>query len=408
MAGEMFGSPVGRSIAERDIAQEAMLGPKMLESLMTSAAVPGQMAQRAAQTRLLNTKADTLELDADVQRRVAAAAANMDWTDENKKNPVWAFANLHREAGDIKGAIAIAGKAATIDQKQASAATNAVRADLIQTRTALAELDKLGRQASTVNSPESLQALLQQHPDAQTFLDPQGNLLPQVAEQWETVKQGIIDQSMSAKDRIAADYRERALKSANQERTSRQDARKFWQDTDNQRKIAEAKAAGRVGKAGTDPLSKNEGMKMATDYVLSQYGIRDVEQARVLGADIADRAKQARAQNPALTPQEAIKLATSNMELEGKFEGLAKTPRNVNPSRPLPLPLDRDKTKLKVGQYYNDGKNTRQWLGPDKGFGGPITSGKIRAASFQDTSEEDDDAEPDADEDEDELMALED
>jgi len=324
---DMFGSPLGRHVAEADMAKEAMLGPQMLHSVMQSAAVPSQIQQREAQSRYLGERANALKVDADVQRSVAAAAQSTEWTDEEKANPAWKFADLYRKAGDIKTAVKVAGTAASIDQRKASADANAARQALISVRTDLAHIDRLSRQVRSVDSSEALQSVLQQHEEATgqpTGMLQNGALDPRVAEQWETVRDNLQTQALTERDRLLNDYRERALKSANAERRSKQDNRTFWQDFTNQERKAAAQARGRGTKAGVNIFDKTEGARIGTEFISSQFGDINPNQAKVLGRGLAEKAKMLREANPALTPTEAIQEAFKAEDATGTYGGLTR------------------------------------------------------------------------------------
>ena len=384
---DMFGTPVGRSHADVDMAREAMLGPQVLQSVMQSAAIPGQIEQRAAQSRYLGAKADALEVEADVQRevaRMASAGGLMEVDGSTPQNPVWGMAGLYQKAGDLKTAAKLAGQASSIDQRIASADTNAAREKLISARRVITEMDTLSRKIRSAESPEQFQAILQQN-GAMQFLDQQGNLLPQVSEQWETVRDRIVEESISEKDRLRADYLNDALDSAERERKSRQAARTFWQDTNNQEARARAQARGRGVKVGADELGKPTGRTMATNLVSSQYTIADPNQAKVLGAKVAERAQQLRDRNPALTTQEALDLGLGQLKDEGLLEGVPPRRRgefdskNFTPA--LPLPSNRDRGQLKSGQYYKGPDGVRQWLGVN-GWG-PLIKEDSAAARYR-------------------------
>lgn len=408
---DLFGTPQGQSLAEQDMARLAMTNAQVQHMGVQDMMAPSTAQQRSASARWLNTRAAAAERDIEVQKKVAALAAGKDWSEDERKNPGWTFANLYMEAGSPREAMKVAGQAATIDSRTAAADTNAARASLIQARTRIAQIDTLSRSMRTVDSPETLQAALQRHEQTtgeQTgLLDQQGNLAPQAVEKWEEIRDQTQEMALTEKDRIATDVRERALASAEKERTSRQEARTFWQSMDNQRKRAEAQAAARVQKAGK--IEKPD-KTLGTNFVNSQFIGIDSNQAKVFGAQIAEQAQQFRTLNPALTPTEATQQAFDAMEKQGTFQGLKRTPPGALQSkdRPLPLPADVDKAKLKTGFWYTDGKTKMQWLGPDKGWDKKQTqggSGKIRAAAAGTYIPPADDAE-DLENDEADNMAL--
>lgn len=416
---DLFGTPQGQSLAEHDMARMAMTNAQVQHLGMQDLAIPSQIEQRGAQSRWLNARADEKGRDADIQRRVAAAAAGKEWAEDEKANPAWVFADLYRKEGAVDKSIKAAGVAATIDQKRASAATNEERASWIGTRRRIAEIDVLSRQVRTVDSPETLQAVLKQHQDVsgeQTgLLDEQGNLLPQAAEKWEEVRDKIQDMALTEKDRLATDYKERALKSADAERKSKQQNRGFWQDMGNQADRAAATRRPKQEKVGVDLFDKAEGARFGADFITSKFGNVEASQAKVLGRQLSEQARQARQLNSALTPTEAAQDAFNAMEKQGLFGGLKLKPPGALESekRPLKLPEDGDKSRLKEGFWYTDGTVKKQWLGAGKGWAkeqsGKGASGKIGQASrpavaYTPPKDEEDDLENDTETDD---MAME-
>ena len=322
---EMFGAPVGISNAEQDMARMAMTQAQIGHMGVQDAMAPLKAEQTMAATALARSQAAKLDT---------------------------------------------------------AAITDESRSALIATRARIAQMDELGRAVRGVSSPETLMAALQAHEQAsgeQTgLLDQQGQLLPGAAQNWEALRDEIQQRALSEKDRIAADYRERALKSAEKERKSRQDARTFWQDMDKQEQRAAAQARGRGARTGVvDTLAKTDGVKLGTDFMTTQFAGLEPAQARIYGRRLSERALQMRQKHPALTPSDAIKEAFNALGSEGAFKDLKRNPKSASPSNPLPLPADGKLESLKVGQYYTNGKQTQQWLGPAKGW---ATVGKIRGA----------------------------
>lgn len=373
--GEMFGAPIGQHYAEQDMARMALLGPQVEHLQTQNALAPFRAAQMQAAARVGNARAGALEQSADTARKIAALAQNRGFTEEEKQNPGWTLANIALEVGDAEASMKYATKAATIDGKLASAATNAAREALIGVRTRVGQLDLLSRSARSIDGPEALQSVLQQHEqttgERTGLLDPQGRLDPGAAADWESVRDRMQEMALSEKDMLTKKYREAALASAEAERKSRQKNRDFWQNTDNQEARAAAQTRGRGVKAGTDVFDKTAGEKMATDFITTELAGVGKDQARVYGREVAERAKQLRQNNPALTPREAIAEAFKKLDSSGKYEGINRRPKAASPSNPQALPADtKDPSKLQVGQFYKDGSGAvREWLGPTEGWG---------------------------------------
>lgn len=377
MAGDMFGAPIGVSQAEQDMARTALSEAQVKHMAVQDAVAPAQAQAHIASAMLATARSVKLQGEADTQARIAAAALQDPMTETDKRNPAWKLANIAMRLGSPDLAVKYADKASSIDQRSAAVDTNEARKALIQTRARLAQIDELSRNVRAVNSPEALLSAIQAHEQAtgeQTgLLDQNGRLIPQAAENWEAVRDEIQERSLTEKDRIAADYRERALKSADQERKSKQDNRSFWQDFGNQEKRADAQRRGRGVKAGVDIFSKVEGAKLGADYLNTQFTNLMPEQARFEGKKLADRALQLRQKNPALTPNEAIQQAFKELDSSGAYGNLNRRPVRANV--PQPLPADRDPSKLKVGQVYKDDKGrTMEWGGLGVGWKKPSSS----------------------------------
>lgn len=417
MAEELFGTPIGVSRAEQDMARQAMTAAHVGQIDTQMQLAPMVAAQKFAQARYLSAKAGVAEGDANIQSKVAALAAGHEWTDDEKKNPAWTLANMYQEAGSPKDAIKTAGVAASIDQKEASATTNKARQDLIGVRSQMANIDLLSRDMRGVDSPEALQAALSRHEQTaqeQTgLLDEQGQLRPEAAANWEDTRDRIQSMALGEKDRMLADYRTKALANLSQEFKSRQDNRSFWQSTENQEARERAKTKGRGTKVGLTAVDKID-PKFGTDFVNSQFVHIETNQGKVLGRQLAEQAVQARTLNPALTPSEAAKAAFESMDKQNLFGGLTKRPPGANESekRPLALPEDGDKSKLKPGFWYSDGNTKMQWGGPGVGWKKQTTgkgSGTIRpvSAAYVPPENDTEDAQSAIEDAQDENMAME-
>lgn len=404
---ELFGTPNGQHLAEQDMARVAMTMGTLQHQMNQDALIPSTAQQRSAQARYLNTKAGAAERESAVQARVASMAAGQPVVEADERNPAWRIARAFEEAGAPEKAVKIAGVAASIDARQSSAARNDASASLAAGREAIVRIDMLSRSMRMVDSPQALQAALVRHEEAtgeQTGLLQNGQLVPQAAVNWQDTATKIQEMAVSERDRLALDIRERALASANTERTSRQAARTFWQDMGNQEARAAAQARARGKKAGAISALDKIDPKLGTDYINSQFLSLDPTQGRILGRQVAERAAQMRQLNPALTPSEATQNAFQAMQDAGDFQGLRQRPPGARDSeaRPLPLPEKKDASKLKAGFWYTDGTQKMLWTGTGwdktqtKGGKGKIRESNLPAYSApnleddEDTSEEDD------------------
>lgn len=400
MAGEMFGSAIGHSQAEQDMARTALSEAQIGHMGAQDSMLPFTAAQHIANSRYLNSRADSLNAKSEAQRRIAQAAMGESFSDDEKRNPGWKLANIAMNVGAVDEAMTFATKAAGVDSKLASTETNAARQGLIQTRNRLAQMDELSRGMRLVDSPESLQSVLQNHErttgEATGFLNQQGQLDPHAGENWEKLRDLIQSESLTEQQRLTAQYRTARLGQLDRDIKRKEENSAFWQDMDNQENRAAAQARGRGIKTGASALDKGDGVKLGTDYLTSQFSNVEPSQAKIFGRQINDRAKEIRDKNPALTPMEATRAAFDALDTGGKFDGMTRRPARADPNKPLPLPEDGKTENLKVGQYYTDGKNTREYLGPgkgDKGWGGPRTKGKISGTSsyIPDPGNEEDD-----------------
>lgn len=407
MAGDMgmFGAPIGQHHAEQDIARMALLPlqqQKMQGEIMLQ---PFTAAQRSAVARHANAKAKGLERTANVEAQIAQIAAGETFSESDQINPGWQYARIAQRLGDPVLAMKYAKDASKIDQQQQSADTNRARSDLVQARTYVANLDGLSRNLGGVRSPEDLQTVLQTYQERTGnntgMLDQNGMLLPQAAANWQEVTKQLQDSTVTERDRRLAKYREDALKSANQERESKQKNRDFWQNMDNQQARAEAQARARNSKSGGTTAADNAQLREAADLITSEFPDIQAAESRVRGREIRDRAKQLREANPALSYSDAIKQTFETMEKQGKFQGFRRKPQSADPNNPKPLPASGKKDDLRAGEYYTDSSGeVRRYLGNGK-WSGNVVKGKISYNSpvSLDNLESDDTSEDDEDED---------
>lgn len=383
---DMFGSAVGHSQADKDMAALAMNQAQIQHLQTQDAMAPFSAQQRSAQSRWLNVRSGEKEQDALNEKAIAARMAGMDPAEIDRDNPARTVADIALDLKMPVKAMKAGAMADQSDQRRAAAETNEARQALITARTGITNKTILSQDVRGADSPEALQAVLQAYTrrtgENLGMLDRQGNLLPQYAENWEAVRDKIQESALTEKDRLTNEYRNSRLEQIikDLERKKRKDD--FYQDLGNVEAREAARSRGRGVKVGADVLAKQEGATLGANYVKSEFVISDDAQAKILGRKVAETAAQIRAKNPALTPTEATEQATKSLENQGLFEGLQRKPAQANQNRPLSLPVDAtgkpDKTKLKTGYYYSDGNGVRQWLG-DK-WGGHRTKGKVTGA----------------------------
>lgn len=390
MAGELFGSPIGRSMAEQDMAKLAMSSAQTSHLGVQDAMAPFSAQQRSAQARWLNARSEGVERDVEIEKKIATMMqAEEPATVEEKDNPGWRMADIAMRAGSPKKAMEYAGKASTIDQHVASANTQESRKAFLDSRKQLSDNTAFASEVRGVDSPEALQAAIQRHArrtgDTGGLLDAQGLLVPGAAEQWEKVKENIQQAALTENQRITAAYKERALASADRIRNARIKALEFAQDLDAQEELSKRRRKGALGKVGTDILNKTEGANLGTNFIKSQFVSLPGgdAQAKIMGRQLAEQAAQMRATNPALTPTEAIQNAFDDMEKKEQFIGLTKQPAGADANKPIPL---MSNTVPKKGQYYGDKKDTRKFLGVGdpaadrNGFGPNLRRAKLKNA----------------------------
>ena len=410
MAGEMFGMPVGQSQADQDMARMALVGAQVQHMGVQDMMAPSTAQQRSAQARWLNARSDAAEASSFADRHIAAIAAGTPLTEADVDNPAALAARAALSGGYLDKASKYANVAAGITQKQQAADTNASRQSLIESRNRVTLMDELARSVRAVDGPDALESVIQQHartnPQARAMLDDIGNLRPEVRENWATVADDIQGMALSEAQRTAAEYRAAQEKRLQKAEDNKQEQRLFWRDMNNQQRREEARARGRGTKAGNSTVNKITPQLGESTVQREFTGFQSDAQVKVLGRQIAERAEQFRAINPAMTPTEAAREAFLKMEEEGKFDGLNRRPALTSANRPLPLPDDKDTAKLRIGAHYTDGKDVREWLGPGKGWKivtpskrkiaealldtgrGPVRSGRIGGVTATDLEDE--------------------
>lgn len=170
-------------------------------------------------------------------------------------------------------------------------------------------------------------------------------------------------------------------------------------DLDSRSKRSYLKAAEDAARARTEVLRKQgveddpkgPEVNAAADLVQGTYDVNRVD-ARLLGREIADRARGLRKANPALTKAESLKKAFLEMRptfgMPIRPDLLAKMGNDAN--NPLPMPTgatpDEVKGKLKAGKYYPTPRGNLKWNGkafdqppPVSGAGGGGGTGSDRA-----------------------------
>lgn len=371
---DLFGSPVGRHQAEQDMAKLALTDAQIQHMGVQDALAIPTAQQRSAQARWLGVRAGEKEREAAVQ---AFIAENVNRARGDGKPPDGNdFAALALKAGDPKLAMDLAGKQAQINQRDASATTNAARSRLIQARTRVQQMDEFARIVRGAEGPEQLQGAIQRYEQESGtrtgLIDENGVLAPGLTENWQAVRGQIQNEAVSEAQRVSDAIRQDALESAERMRKARIKNMEFWQSAENQAKIAEARRKPSVQKAGT--LDRPEGARAGTDYINSQFFDIPEAQAKVMGRVLSEMASTFKQANPALTNTDALRQAFTELDKQGRFAGLDRrkpiafglTKRTSK--APLPLPEQADPSKLEIGAWYTNGKEKRLWLGPTQGW----------------------------------------
>lgn len=414
MAEEMFGTPIGHSRADQDMARLAMTSAQVQHLAIQDLMAPIAAGAKEAQTRYLNARAGEKEADTKVQAAVAAMAAGASSTGE--KLTLDDLPGMYMKAGSPREALKTFGQVTAANQRIASAATQEARTELIAARTHATMAKNLSMAMGGVDSPESLQAALQRHEQATGettgLLGEGGILAPQAAQDWEGTRDKINQMALDSGARATAEYRTKRLAQIDKDVNSRVKRRDFLEDFEKQEEMAKRKRAPLKDKVGAaDIFDKNEGAKLGADFVNTQLVVADPAQGRILGKQLAEQARQFRQLNPAITPTEAMKQAFDKMQESGTFTGLRMKPPGANESEKRPLALTDDmidprtgrgiESKLKPGFWYTDGQTKMMWGGPGVGWKKEQTNskgakGKIRPAgayvppAANDTSDESD------------------
>lgn len=416
MAEEMFGTPIGHSRADQDMAKLAMTSAQVQHLAIQDMMAPIAAGAKEAQTRYLNARAGEKETDTRIQAAVAAMAAGEGGT--GGKLTLDDLPGMYMKAGSPKDALRVFGQVTAANQRIASTTAQEARAELIAARTHATMAKNLSMAMGGVDSPETLQAALQRHEqtygESTGLLGEGGVLAPQAAQDWEGTRYKINQMALDSGARATATYRQKRLDQIDRDINSKIKRRDFLADFEAQEELAKRKRAPLKDKAGaTDIFDKNEGARLGADFVNTQVVVADPAQGRILGKQLAERARQFRSLNPAITPTEAMKQAFDKMQEDGSLTGLRMKPPGANESEKRPLPLTDDmvdprtgkgiESKLKPGFWYTDGQSKMMWGGPGVGWKKEQTNskgakGKIRpagayvppAVDIEDTSDESD------------------
>lgn len=406
---ELFGTPGGRGQAEQEMAKLALTGAQIQHMGVQDAMAPFTAQQRSAQARWLGTRADEKDREQTIAAYVASRA-NEAMEVDGRQPDGNDFAQWALEAGDVKGSMDYMSKQATVNQKQAAAATNATRQGLIQSRTRINQMDELARLVRNSQDADQLLGNLQEYEartKQPTGLVVEGRLAPGLAENWEATRDELVSQAVSERDRTATEARRAALESADALRKARIRQIQQWGDLDFQARLAEARRRPVQDKAG---VLKPDNVRAGMDYIGSQFLDIPAPQAKVLGRIMAEMAREITQKNPAITPAEARDQAFNELDRQGRFAGLERRdPKSFDRMKktekaPLPLPADADPSKLEVGNWYTNGKEKKLWLGPKLGWSNKAqeAAGRIRPAAAAAEDEADDNLAMDTGDDEEE------
>lgn len=393
MPGDMFGAPIG-------FAHESTANYH--EQLAKEAAA--RLPQHQAQTRFLESRANLADRQAQVQARMASELDKLSTdsdTGEKFSNPVYRIANAAMNAGDYNLAYKAGNAASQVDYREQATRTQKERGTLIQRRGQLANLELAGREMAGVKDEASFTEALTRY-EAQSgqktgLLNEEGKLTQPYSKE---LVDGIRGRALSAHDQLRLGIQKEENEGRERERKSKQSARSFWQNFDNIERRATSLAKARQAKTGGDSLVPLERVTRAgADFVKTQFPNILDEEARVKGRKLMQSAEALKKQNPALSTDDAMMQVLEKMKKDGEFSGQKPKVLPPGPDNAQQLPASGQASDLKDGQYYSDGKSSRQWK--DGKWGPPITktgSGKAAPspqATLEKLSQSDEDDEDD-------------
>lgn len=379
------------------------------EQLGRIAMQPSIQAQHEAQARYLQSRATVSERQAQVQQQMSEELQRMSANEDagEYSNPLWRIAAAGAKVGH-PDTYKMGNAASLVDYRAQAQQTQKARAELIQRRTQINNLSLADHLLSGVTDDASLREAIinyeEQTGDKTPLLNEQGNLKVPYSSQ---LVQQLRMRSLSKKDELVLAHRKAELESADRERKSKQSARTFWQNFENQEKRSSAQAKGRQSKVSGDPLIPLERViKAGADYIANTYDTdeRDPE-SRVKGRQLMEMAAEMKKKNAAMSTEDAMSQALKVMQDRGDFVGKKLKPIPPKPGSAKALPPSGSTSDLKVNEYYTDGKETRQWLGPQKKWGPAV---KATASSASADLSDEEDSTSSADDEEADRLALED
>src|SRR5437588_3299506 len=158
----MFGSPIG----EVNFSNKLNTDMNTLQTIGQTQAIPGQVAERAALTRLYGAEAAGAELKNEVQRTMQElmsraygghpeAPVGPDGKPRTQADVLDDLSQLSLQAGDVKQGADLASKASLVRMHDASAALTQVRSGVLALTAQKNEAEMFGRLLDNVTDQDS-------------------------------------------------------------------------------------------------------------------------------------------------------------------------------------------------------------------------------------------------------------
>lgn len=401
----MFGSPIGEINYSSKLNTDA-------DTLLRAAqvtAIPGQIQERAALTRLHGAQAGEKELEVEVRRSMMSlmqqayggqpmSPVGPDGQPRTQADMLDDLSQLSLRAGDVKGGADLAGKASLIRMHDASAALSQVRGGVLALTAQQKEVDMLGRLLGDVTD----QASWERANNLYAFNTNNPSPWAGVPYSPELVNQ-LKAAALSRKDQIQtqiSDVNAKSLRAFRNIRLKQHD--RALDLTERRTEIAEDRE-GRLAKTGGGRAvaSPQTGeIQEAARLIKRDFGKLDAADTMNAAFSVAAEAKALRRQNPALDAETALQRSYKSARERGDFREIAAASRWSSPTQRFTgggrtpetaIAAPPDPAQRVLNRYYSVGDKVYQWSKEGAKTGWRPISGGLSGDNTDENNEGDED-----------------
>lgn len=399
----MFGSPIG----EVNYSSKLNTDADTLLRAAQATAIPGQIQERAALTRLHGAQAGEAELHLEIQRSMQdllkrayggapGAPVGPDGRPRTQADITDDLSRISYMAGDVKQGADLAGKASLIRMHDASAALSQVRGGVLALTAQQKEVDMLGRLLGDVTDQASwerannLYAFNTNNPSPWAGVPYSPELVNQLQAAALTRKDQIQTQINSANAKSLRAFRNIRLRQHDDALALQERRLEIAEDREDRL----AKTGG--GKAVASPQTGE--IQEAARLIKRDFGKLDATDTMNAAFSVAAEAKALRRQNPALDAETALQRAYKSARERGDFREIAATSRWSSPTQRFTgggrtpetaVAAPPDPAQRVLNRYYSVGDKVYQWSKEGAKMGWRPISGGLPENNADENDEED-------------------